>query len=162
MKKSKRTMAMLALCLFAVSCQSPVTPSLPLNDLLRAPLAVEINSCQLTLETFLYRDFMPGENSGGSLLIANAYLTAADGQPFPAEIDSDRIWVVNGEEIWETTFTAEARPRDSLHLNQLGKTAWGGPRWDVGAQVEVVVRVTSSMGPPRLLRATKQAIGQTW
>jgi len=161
-KRSKRTMAMLPLCLLAASCQSPVTPSLPLNDLLIAPMTVEINSCQFTLETFLYRDFMPGENSGGSLLIANAYLTAADGQPFPAEIDADRIWVVNGEEVWETTFTAEARPRDSLHLNQLGKTAWGGPRWDVGAQVEVIVRVTVSTAPPRLLRATKQAIGQTW
>jgi hypothetical protein len=154
---------MAALCLFAVSCQSPVTPSLPLNDLLTAPMTVEINSCQFTLETSLWRDFMPGSNSPeGSLLIAIAYLTAADGQVFPAEIDADRIWVVNGKEVWETTFTAEARPRDSLHLNQLQKSAGGGPRWDIGAQVEVIIRVTAPMAPPRLLRATKQAIGQVW
>ncbi|MBE3126143.1 MAG: hypothetical protein IMZ57_10870, partial [Acidobacteria bacterium] len=149
------------LCLLAASCQSPVTPSLPLNDLLTAPLAVEINGRQFTLETFIWRDFMPGDNSGGSLLIAAAYLTAVDGQPFPAEIDGNRIWVVNGEEVWETTFTGEVRPRDSVRLYQLQKTAYGGPRWDVGAQVEVVVRVTASTSAPCLLRATKQVINRT-
>jgi hypothetical protein len=42
---------------------------------------------------------------------------------------------------------------------QLEKVARGGPKWDVGTQVEVVVRVTASASAPRLLRATKQVIG---
>jgi hypothetical protein len=162
LKKSKGRMSVLALCLLAASCQSPVTPSVPLNDLLTAPLAVEINGRQFTLETYLWRDFMPGSTPpDGSLLGAVVYLTAVDGQPFPAETDSNRIWVVNGEEVWETTFASESRPRSPAHLNQLQKYASGGPRWDVGAQVEVVVRVTVSTAAPCLLRATKQVIGRT-
>jgi hypothetical protein len=132
-----------------------------MNDLLTAPLAVEINGRQYKLETYLWRDFMPPTTPDGSLLGAVAYLTAVDGQPFPAKIDATRIWVVNGEEVWETTFLSEARPRDSVHLYQLQKNASGGPRWDVGAQVEVVVRVTVSTAAPCLLRATKQVIGRT-
>jgi len=155
-------MSALALCLLAASCQNPVTPSLPLDDLLAAPLVVEINGRQFTLETFIWRDFMPGDNSGGSSLMAAVYLTAVDGQHFPDEIDSNRIWVINGENVWEATFQGESRPRSSTHLYQLEKVANGGPRWDVGDQVEVVVRVTAWSAGTRLLRATKQVINATY
>lgn len=161
MKKLKGRMSALALCLLAASCQNPVTPSLPLDDLLAAPLVVEINGRQFTLETFIWRDFMPGSNSGGSSLMAAVYLTAVDGQPFPDEIDSNRIWVINGENVWEATFQGESRPRGFTHLYQLEKVAYGGPRWDVGAQVEVVVRVTAWSASSYLLRATKQVIYAT-
>ncbi len=158
MQKMSGMMAAVGLCLLSASCQNPITPSLPTQDLLKAPLSVEINGRQFTLETYVYRDFMPGENAGGSSLIAVAYLTAVDHQPFPAEIDSTHIWIVNGEEVWETNFAGESRPRDQAHLYQLEKVASGGPKWDVGAQVEVVVKVTASTSSSRLLRATKQVI----
>ena len=158
MKKLKGRISALALCLLAASCQNPVTPSLPLDDLLAAPQAVEINGRQFKLETFVWRDLMPTSDPNGFELNAAVYLTAIDGQPFPDFIDSNRIWVINGENVWETTFRGELRPRDSEHLYQLEKVANGGPRWDVGAQVEVVVRVTRLMAAPCLLRATKQTI----
>jgi hypothetical protein len=161
MKKASILFAAVALGLFAGTCQSPLTPSLPLTDLLTAPLAVEINGRQFKLETFLWRDFMPPSAPEGSLLAANAYITAVDGQPFPIDIDATRIWVVNGEEVWEATFLGESRPRSPVHLNQLEKRAAGGPRWTIGAQVEVVVRVTALLATPRLLRATKQVIFRT-
>jgi hypothetical protein len=148
----------LAFCLLAASCQSPLVPSLPLDDLLTAPLVVEINGRQFRLETDVWRDMMPPIDPDGSRLIVAAYITAVDGQPFPAELDGTRVWVINGDKVWETTFVEEARPRDSTHLNQLEKIARGGPKWEVGAQVEVVVRVTASTAPFRLLRATKQVI----
>ena len=149
-------------CLFSAACQNPVAPALyHTEDLLAAPLAIEINGSQFTLETFLNRDFMPTENAGGSPLTAVALLTAVDGQPFPAEIDGTRIWVIKGSEVWETNFADESRPRDQAHLYQLQKVARGGPKWDVGAQVEVIVRVTVSADSSYLLRATKQVIGST-
>ena len=155
-------MVAVVFCLFSVACQNPVAPALyHTEDLLAAPLAIEINGSQFTLETFLNRDFMPTENAGGSPLIAVALLTAVDGQPFPAEIDGTRIWVIKGSEVWETNFADESRPRDQAHLYQLQKVARGGPKWDVGAQVEVIVRVTVSAGSSYLLRATKQVIGST-
>ncbi len=159
MQKALGVIAAVVFGLFSASCQNPVTPTFHAEDLLAAPLVVEINGSQFTLETFVYRDFMPGDDAGGSPLIAVAFLTAVDGQPFPAEVDGTRIWVIKGSEVWETNFADESRPRDQAHLYQLQKIARGGPKWDVGAQVEVIVRVTVSTGSPLLLRAPKQVIG---
>lgn len=153
MKKSWPSLIILAV--LTMSCQNPVTPSVPLEDLLAAPLSVEINGRQFVLETELWRNFMPG--TPPSLLAAVVYITAVDGQPLPDLIDANRIWVVNGEQVWETTFVRESRPRSPAHLNQLEKGADGGPTWDVGTQVEVIVRVTA--GYSVLLRATRQVIG---
>jgi hypothetical protein len=157
--KLKGGMAAATLCLIAASCQSPVTPSLPLNDLLAAPLTVEINGRQFTLETALWRNFMPVVSHLETRLVALVFITAVDGQPFPDDIDATRLWVINGDKVWETTFVREARPRSPTQLDQLEKGADKGPMWDVGTQVEVVVRVTVPGAAPRLLRATKQVIG---
>lgn len=159
MKKTMGIVSAVVMSLVSAACQNPVSPSLPLDELLSAPLTIEIAGRQFTIETFVYRDFMPGENAGGSALIANINLTAVDGQPFPNEIDGTHIWVINGKSVWETDFTDESRPRDQAHLYQLTKVARGGPKWDVGTQVEVVIRVTTSQSPSQLLRATKQAVG---
>lgn len=159
MKKMVGSALVVALGLVSVACQNPVSPSLPLDKLLSAPLSIEIAGRQFTLETFVYRDFMPGGNGGGSALIAGVNLTAVDGQPFPNEVDGTHIWVINGNSVWEADFTDESRPRDQAHLYQLTKVARGGPYWDVGTEVEVIVRVTVLGGSSRLLRATKQVIG---
>lgn len=149
------------MCLLAQACQGPLNPSVPLQKLLDAPLVAEIDGRQYTLETHLWRDFMPPTEPNGSPLAAVVYVTAVDGQPFPAEIGVDRLWVVNGEEVWESGFQGETRPRDQAHLYQLEKYTAGGPKWDIGIQVEVVVRVTRGLRKTSLLRATKQLIGQT-
>jgi hypothetical protein len=162
MKGPRGWLVALPLLWLAPCCQNPVTPSIPLNNLLAAPLAIELGGRQFSLETFLYRDFMPGPDRGGSLLIAIVYLTAVDGQAFPDDVDCNRIWVVNGEEVWETTFQDEMRPRSPSYLNQLEKVARNGPVWDIGTRVEVIVRVTASLKAPCLLRATKQEIGAVY
>ncbi len=162
--KTRRVGAVLfALVFLLVSCRDPVAPSVPLQDLRSAPLAIEISGRSFTLETFVWRDFMPGMYPAGlgSLLNTVVFLTAVDGQAFPADVDADRIWVLKGDEVWEEVLSDGARPRDSVHIYQLERRADGGPRWDVGAEVEVVVRVTVAGGSPLLLRATKQIIGRT-
>jgi hypothetical protein len=144
------------------SCQNPLVPSVPLDDLLAAPLVIELNGRSFSLETYLFRDFMPTVDPGGSPLIAVVYLTADDGQAFPDDVDCSRIWVVNGERVWETTFKDETRPRSLNHINQLAEVARDGPQWEIGARVEVVVRATSSIGGTRLLRATAQVINAVY
>ena len=104
---------------------------------------------------------MPPTNLEGSTLVAVVYLTADDGLPFPDEIGAPKLWVVQGEEVWEAAFGYEERPRSLLRLDQVTKIASGGPRWDVGSEVEVIVLITESSRNPRLLRATKQIIART-
>lgn len=152
---------MMGICLLTLSCQGPLTPSVPRQRLLEAPLQIEIDGRQYTLETYLWRDFMPPVNPVGSDLMAVVDITAVDKLPFPADIDSTKIYVVNGEEVWETGFAEELRPPDQAHLYQLREVARGGPKWDPGIQVEVVVRVIAGSGEAYLLRASKQTIHRT-
>lgn len=145
----------------AMGCPSPTIPSVPLEELLSAPLEIEAGGRIFTLETYLWRDFMPVSPPDGSDLRAVVRLTAVDLQPFPVELDADRLWVINGRIVWETAFSGENRPRDSLHLHQLEKFASGGPKWDTGIRVEVVVRVVTRAGLSFLLRATGQPVHRT-
>jgi hypothetical protein len=148
--------------LLLVSCQNPLTPSPLLDELLAAPLVVNVSGRDLKLETFIYRDLMPGTDPNGSPLIALVYLEAVDGQPFPDGIDSDRLWVINGDRLWETEFSDEPGLRDPSHPYQLEKIARDGPRWGVGDRVEVVVRVKVPAAGTRLLRATHQTINAVY
>jgi hypothetical protein len=161
MKKLPWRTVAVALCLAALNCRSPFAPTVPLDELLEAPLQIDIDGRPYTLETYLWRDFMPPSEPNGSPLAAAVYITAIDGLPFPAEVDANRLWVVHGEKIWETGFSGESRPRDPGHPHQLAKYASGGPKWDTGIQVEVIVRVRTLSGKAFLLRATKQVIYRT-
>jgi hypothetical protein len=158
----KRVLIVTGVFLLTLSCSDLIAPSVPLEKLREAALVVQIQGRQYTLETSLWRDFMPGSNSGGSDLAAVIDITAVDKLPFPAEIDSSRLWVIKGEEVWETGFADEQRPPDQAHLYQLRKIARDGPKWDTGIQVDVVVKITSLGGMSYLLRATKQTIGATY
>jgi hypothetical protein len=150
-----------AVFLSLLCCQNPMVPSIPIGTLLTAPEQVEIDGRIYVLETYLWRDFMPGTAPGGSDLMAVLRITAADSQPFPDDLDSDLLWIINGDAVWETEYSGENRPRDGNHLHQLEKIARGGPRWETGIEVQVVVRMTTSDGRSHLLRAANQLINRT-
>ncbi len=145
----------------AVGCPGPTVPSVPLEELLSAPLEIEVAGRKYVLETFLWRDFMPVSPPDGSDLRAVVRITAVDLQPFPSDLDADRLWVINGRDVWETAFSGENRPRDGLHPHQLEKIARGGPKWETGTRAEVVVRAVTRAGRSFLLRATSQPIHRT-
>lgn len=161
MKPRRIALAALAAFVALVACPGPTVPSIPLETLLAAPEQVVIGGRTFTLETFVWRDFMPGGASGGSDLGAVVLLTAEDHQPFPAELDADRLWVVYDGEVWESEFTGESGPPDQTRLYQLEKRAGGGPKWETGVLVEVVVRLVSRSGGRQLLRASAQTIHRT-
>lgn len=150
-----------AICLSGPGCQTPTLPSIPLETLLAAPEAVDIAGRTYVLETYLWRDFMPPTNAEGSDLMVVIRVTATDLDPFPDDIGANRLWVINGPDIWETRFSGENRPRDPAHPHQLEKYAGGGPRWDTGIEVQVVVRLVTISGRVFLLRAPDQVIQRT-
>jgi hypothetical protein len=150
-----------AVCLSFLCCQNPLAPSVPIGNLLEAPEQIEIEGRVYALETYLWRDFMPPAEPGGSDLRAVLLITATDLLPFPDDVDSDRLWIIRGEDFWETGYSGENRPRDGSHLHQLEKWANGGPKWETGIEVQVVVRILSSRGDTYLLRAASQLINRT-
>ncbi len=149
------------ICLSGLGCPAPTVPSVPLDTLLAAPESIDLGGRTLVLETYLWRDFMPPMNAGGSDLMAVVFITAADLQPFPEDIDADKLWLINGGEVWETKFGGENRPRDEAHPHQLEKYVSGGPSWPTGIEVEAVVRITTRSGRVSLLRASGQTIHRT-
>ncbi len=147
-------------------CEGLFTPTTPtLQELLSAPEQVEIYGRKFTLETFLWRDFMPVSPPNGKPLIALIWVTAADLSPFPPSVDANRLWVINVQDvwdpIWETKFSDEERPKDPNHQHQLEKIGREGPKWGPGVYVDVVVRIVDYKGVKYLLRASKQYIGRT-
>jgi hypothetical protein len=159
MKPVRITLGLIAA--LAAACQGPTVPSVPLETLLSAPEQVAVTGRTLTLETTVWRDFMPGDNAGGSELMAVALITAQDRQPYPTGLDADKVWVIYGDEVWEADFTDESGPPSQARLYQLEKKAYGGPKWEPGVEVEVVVRLVPALGARQLLRVSGQKIGMT-
>jgi hypothetical protein len=156
-----RYLVYIVIVVLMAGCQGPTVPSISLETLLAAPLRVHVGLRAMTLEPFVWRDFMPGGSVGGSDLMANCLITAEDDKPYPSGLDADKIWVINGDDVWEGDFTKEAGPPDQTRLHQLQKIAYGGPKWEVGTEIEVVVRLIPSTGTRQLLRATGLKIGMT-
>jgi hypothetical protein len=148
-------MVMLAAC----SCKSPLAPDL--EDLTAAPEAIVISGRAYTLETYLYRDFMPISPPDGQPLIAVIRVTAEDRKPFPSNLDADQIWVIRSKDIWEAKLSSGSSSGDPTRQHQLEKVAQDGPKWGPGIYVDVVVRVVESNGKGYLLRASNQYIART-
>ena len=72
------------------------------DELLSAPEEIEIDNRRYVLDVFLWRDFMPFCPPNGRPLIASISVTATDSLEVPKSIDVDRIWIVNGSDVWES------------------------------------------------------------
>ncbi len=138
------------------TCTAPIT--LPLEALLAAPEQVEIAGRTYILETYLWRDFMPASPPDGKPLIASIHIVPQDSGVFPPSLDANRLWVIKGKEVWETSFSNEEIFQDA---HQLGKVARNGPKWGPGIAVDVVVRLKDTQHGVFLLRAAKQLIHRT-
>ncbi|MDD8031238.1 MAG: hypothetical protein PHQ25_04470, partial [Acidobacteriota bacterium] len=89
------------------------------DDIDRIPEIITLDGIRITMKPFLYRDLMPGGELGGTGLIAVITLIAESVSRFPNYLTVDRMYVIYGEEVWETGFEEEIRPLDQLYLNQI-------------------------------------------
>lgn len=133
---------------------------LSIDELMSAPGKIEIDNRSYALDVFLWRDFMPFCPPNGRPMIALVSVTATDSLEFPKSIDADRIWIVNGSDVWQSGFSSEERTRHSSG-NHLEKIARGGPKWRTGTKVDVVVRVIDGADNIYLLKASDQPINRT-
>ncbi|MDJ0736585.1 MAG: hypothetical protein QNJ47_21390 [Nostocaceae cyanobacterium] len=138
------------------SCKMKHRSSVPINNLLAAPNRVTIAGRSYRIETFVWRDFMPGSPES---MIANLRLIAEDGNNVPSNLTVDRLWVIksNGKEVWETTFSDE--PRFSPGFVEM--VARGGPVWEPDSTVDVVVRLHQGLDQTYFLRSVSQTIQRT-
>jgi hypothetical protein len=139
---------------------NPLTPStVSLQNLQTAPEKVLINGNEYTLETYLWRDFMPISPPDGKPLIAIVKVKSPRETAISSKIDATRLWVVKGKEIWETEFTSEER---STAGDTLEKVSRNGPKWGPRITVDVIVKVIDLKNNKEyLLKASNQDIHRT-
>jgi len=159
----------LSLMLALMPAASPQeNSSVSIKELRNASAVVLIDNRSLHLSTYPWRDFMPGAWEGGSSpLMIGLKVISADKKPLPSGLRMDRAWVLFGEQIWEVPeFNFKGR------IAGQQKDSWikcpaspvceisvrGGPRWDPGVYVDVVVRLTDSEGRQHFLQAPNQLV----
>ena len=149
--------------------QSKENLSVSLKDLRNAPTEVEIDGRSLSLSAYPWRDFMPGpgNSSDGSPMMVVLKVATTDKKPFPSGVRLDRVWVLFGEQVWETS-----KFRDQMKSPPDAKDSWincsdspvcevtarNGPKWGPNIFVDVVVRLTDKEGQHHLLQVRKQCV----
>lgn len=94
--------------------------------------------------------------TGGAALVATIEVLERNGQPIPADLKLDYLWVINDSDVWATAFGQEPLP--TLLPSQIMGIARNGPSWEANIQVDVVVALRQGDGPQQLLRASGQTI----
>ena len=124
---------------------SPTVPDQTITQLRAAPTAATIDGARIELQVDVWRDFQPISPPGGRGLRVSARLPATT-----ATFILERIWVLLGEEVWDSTPIAVP-----------GSTSWTageGPQWGPGVSVDVVAQIRGPHGTVRLVRAADRLI----
>lgn len=139
----------------------------PSTDVPPDILKLSVDTLQLGQQTFilrteLWRDFMPISPPDGRPLTAYIEIETVDSSAITLDMDSDRIYIVNGEDVWASSY-AEELPDDypARQPFRIVKIARDGPKWGPNIYVDVIVRIVAE-GSTYFLRAKNQHIGMTW
>jgi hypothetical protein len=150
------TLAAVAAC----SQRSPTAPdSERPTELRAAPTTVAVGGKTLTVQTALWRDFMPVSPPDGKPLIAVAQVRTSDGSAVPEHVRADAIWVLHGTEMWMATPIEERTRAETAPSYEV--VARDGPKWGPDVTVDVVLRLRDASGQAFLLRAPNQRIRAT-
>jgi hypothetical protein len=88
-----------------------------------------------------------------SAMIATITLTDDHGLPVPPTLHAEKIWILQGESVWETNTIEESRNDTRCDF-----VVRNGPKWQPGSSVDVIVRLTDGNGRRFLLAIRQQTI----
>lgn len=153
--------------IFLLSCSASLDTDDQLDDTLEkmsikmlnsAPKNLIVNGIELSMESDLWRDFMPISPPDGKPLIARIEIRAQNERDLPEQLNADAIWVVYENQVWGAKLTETQSDHDSTRLV---KVARNGPKFGPGENATVVVRIIYG-NKTYLLRNSGQEIIQTW
>jgi hypothetical protein len=122
-----------------------------------APKTASIAGQELTLATFLWRNFMPTTGPEAEIpLLATLTLQTTDQKPLPDGITVEQVWLINDDELWTTT-ELELFPLMTDSPHQTVKLR-NGPGWDTGIYVDVVLQLRDSQQEICLIKAIGQEV----
>lgn len=146
-------------CFLLAGCDPQTTTISPEPDRLpETPAPVQIGENELTLETYLWRDFMPFAPPDGEPLVAVLKVRTVNGSALPAGVRADSVSITHLTEVWRAPVRQESA---SLVPSVLTVHARNGPKWEPGVNVDVVLHLRDGTGRAIRLRAANQPIHRT-
>ena len=128
-------------CPFGSDSSDDHPPRLTLEELRAAPDTLVVNGAKIMAQASVWRDFMPTTPAtpNGSELRGAIDLVPLD-PTFQASTPSKLfVWILHGSEVWIGTLTHEGVGSSGGQRYTFG----GGPRWDTGSRVDVIVGIPS-------------------
>jgi len=162
----KAAVFVLVLALGGVGCQggtkvlAPAMPPPVSIDLLRAASdTVTLNGYPTVVGLNLWRNFMPVSPPDGRPLVAVATFYPISESDYSRDVSAAYVWVVKGNDVWQ----AGMKKEDPAHYphNEVVTIADGGPKWDPGIQVDVIVGLMIEDRGLQLVRQTGITIVRT-
>lgn len=135
-----------------------INPVLPIDDINKVPSIIEIDGVDFELSAYLWRDYMPTSQEDGTDMAAVVYISTTDYTEFPADVDADKLWVIDNNNIWEAYLSNKSQPDNNFRIK---KSASGGPKWQTGIKVDVVVRLFNAVGEQYYIKALGVTINRT-
>lgn len=146
----------LALAASAGCGDKPLAPTIPV-DPPAAPGRIVLAGIPLTLDTYLWRDFMPISPPDGRPMTARFRVHSADGSPLPAGLTIESASVYYRHARW-LSFPERVVTNDSTLADAVSR---GGPKWGPGVTVDVVITVSLGGRQQAMLSARDQLVRRT-
>jgi hypothetical protein len=120
---------------------------------------ISIEGTTLELHAYLWRDFMPISPPDGKNLISINWLVDVDSIAIPPNIVLSKQYIINGDSLWETSYTNEIRETQPYLVERVSRD---GPKWGPNIEVTVIAKVVdSSNNSEHFLIREKQQILRT-
>ena len=126
--------------------------------ILMASEEIEIADITYTLETYMWRDFMPISPPDGKPLIVIIRVHAVGMDDFYLSMIIERLWLIDVLNIVSTQSSEEYR----VNGNTFEIVFRDGPKWGPGIFIDVVVKLVSEDFGIYYLKAVNQLIHATW
>lgn len=104
---------------------------------LNAKDTIQIDNQKLILETYLYRNLMPGYLPKKSGLIASFIVVNTDSLIITKKFEIKNLYVLNGKQIWISVPKPETFAYFAIYENH--QFSIDGPEWETGIYVDVVI-----------------------
>jgi hypothetical protein len=101
-----------------------------------SPQSITIDDLTLTLEAFLWRDFMPPSEPGGSDLRSVATLRDEEGGEITISPELLFQYIIYGDEVWKASFVSV-----NAYTDRIEGFSNGGPKWGPDEKADVVVEL---------------------
>jgi hypothetical protein len=142
---NRLTILVLMLSCLPTSCKKPEISddSNLLKELYATSVdTLVINTDKYFLETYLYRNFMPGafkERGLGAVV----FLVHSDSTSIPSELNISKLYIIQNQSIW---ISAPKNSTDSFVPDyKQSKVSTEGPEWDTEINADVIVEILNTV-----------------